>query len=90
MAAAMTGRVENMKFLLQRGARIDYQNNEGRNALMNAAERGLIEVVQELLAAGANTKQTDMHGKTAAQIAEENFRPNCAEEIITFENASLN
>lgn len=90
IAAAMTGKVENVKFLLQRGARIDYQNNVGRSALMNAAERGWIEVVQELLSMGANTKQTDVIGKTAAQIAEENLRPNCAEEIITFENAALN
>jgi ankyrin repeat protein len=54
--------------LLQQGADIEYQNEEGETALMIAVEHGH-NVVETLLAAGANMNAIDANGWTALMIA---------------------
>jgi len=54
--------------LLERGARIDDQDDRGRTALMIAAEGGRSQVVDLLLARGADRSLTDKGGKRAADL----------------------
>jgi ankyrin repeat protein len=55
--------------LLDKGARIDDQDNRGRTALMIAAELGHRSAVELLLAHGADASLLDKQGKTARDLA---------------------
>lgn len=68
--AAYYDRVDALKFLISQGAELDAlcEDNQG-TALMAAAQNGLINVVNELLAAGADRSIVDGEGETAASIA---------------------
>jgi uncharacterized protein len=55
--------------LLDAGASIDAIDNRGRTALMIAAELGRSEIVETLLARGADRAITDKGGKRAADLA---------------------
>jgi ankyrin repeat protein len=54
---------------------VDAENKNGMTALMIAANRGNIEIVQALLAKGANVNKTDFTGRDAAGWAAESHRP---------------
>jgi ankyrin repeat protein len=51
---------------------VNAKDADGRTALMLAAERGDVEIVQALLQKGASTDIKNRDGKTAATIAEVN------------------
>jgi uncharacterized protein len=55
--------------LIDRGARLDDQDNRGRTALMIAASLGHEKAVDVLLAHGADRSLRDKAGKTAADLA---------------------
>jgi uncharacterized protein len=57
------------KLLLDHGARIDAADNRGRTALMIAAEAGHLEMVDLLIARGANRSLRDASGKSALDLA---------------------
>jgi uncharacterized protein len=60
---------QTVKLLIARGARLDFVDDRGRNALMIAAGRGHAAIEQTLLAAGADRSARDKTGKTAADLA---------------------
>ena len=57
-----------IKLLLDRGARIDDQDNRGRTPLMIAAELNHTVAVDLLLARGADKSLRDKQGKSAADL----------------------
>lgn len=57
-----------MTLLIERGARVDDQDNRGRTALMIAAELGHAGAVDLLLAHGADKSLKDKQGKTASDL----------------------
>jgi ankyrin repeat protein len=59
---------EVMTLLIERGARLDEQDNRGRTALMIAAELGHTPAVDLLLAHGADKSLKDKQGKTAGDL----------------------
>ena len=65
MFAAGVGDLEHVRFLLDRGARVNKGRiNDGLTALMAASENGHLEVVHELCGRGANvnaSRTTDGH-----------------------------
>jgi ankyrin repeat protein len=70
MLASGYGRNEIVKLLLDRGALIDLQNEDGSTALMMASFDGKIECARLLLERGADTSITDKDGKTAKDDAQ--------------------
>lgn len=61
--------VATVRTLVEHGAAVDLQDDRGRTALMTAAQMGHTEVVEVLVAAGADTGITDKEGKSAADLA---------------------
>ncbi len=57
-----------MTLFIERGARLDDQDNRGRTALMIAAELGHASAVDLLLAHGADKSLKDKQGKTASDL----------------------
>ena len=73
MWAAWWGFPEMVKLLLRHGASMEARNDEGLTALMYAAaakDRGDTEVLEILLAAGADSKATTPAGESAASLAQ--------------------
>ena len=62
---------ETVSLLMQRGIRINMQDNEGNTALMMTVMMGETTGVQALLDSGANPNIKNKAGKTALQIAKE-------------------
>ena len=62
---------ETVRFLINRGAEINLQNDKGLTALMICSNRGLADSVRILLDHGADTATRDFEGKTAAVMAAE-------------------
>lgn len=58
MAATLMGRLDMVRWLLDRGASIDLPGRDGETALLLAAVCGRLEVVQLLLERGASTDVT--------------------------------
>ena len=54
------------------GANVNSANHEGYTPLMAAAELGQFEIVQILIAHGANSNIYDMTGMTATILAKKN------------------
>ena len=76
--AALTGKEENVTCLLRRGADVNEMapftdsprsRENMRPPLHNAVEKGHVDVVDILLAAGADVYMKDAKGRTAAEIA---------------------
>jgi peptidoglycan/LPS O-acetylase OafA/YrhL len=63
--AAIFGRDEVMKLLVQRGADVKRTNRDGGTALHGAAFLGRAGIVRELLKAGADAKRKNERGETA-------------------------
>merc|ERR1712098_39321 len=56
------------EILLQKGAKINFQNKSGKSPLMVASIDGRIKVVRFLVQSGAEAKMKDKNGKTAAEL----------------------
>jgi ankyrin repeat protein len=69
LVAALTGRQEVAKILIDNGAEIDSRADDGRTPLMLAAGKGDTDFVSFLLKAGADPTLTDKSGATAASLA---------------------
>jgi hypothetical protein len=69
LIAALTGRKEIAKILLDNGAEIDTRADDGRTPLMLAAGKGDNDLVSFLLKAGADPTRTDKSGATAGSLA---------------------
>jgi len=68
-AAGSSDVADLVSLLIDRGARLDEQDNRGRTALMIAASLGHEGAVDLLLRRGADKKLCDKVGKTAADLA---------------------
>jgi len=72
--AGKKGRVEEVTALLNRGANIDAQDQNGWTALMWSVSHGDLKVIQLLLDGGANINVRDQKGSTAlAEAAERGY-----------------
>lgn len=60
--------------LISAGASVDFQDGQGRTALMTACEAGDSLVVKELLKAKANFKLIDRDGRTAYALAHQSVK----------------
>jgi hypothetical protein len=60
-----------VRYLLEHGARITERSNDGKTALLYAAEFGSLEIIQYLLSSegGASIAETDDEGNTALLLA---------------------
>jgi ankyrin repeat protein len=68
--AADAGKLAIVKFLLKGGANVNARGSaDGQTALMNAVTRGFDDVVEALLAAGADVKVRDTRGNSAFGLA---------------------
>jgi ankyrin repeat protein len=60
-----------LRLLLEHGADINVQNQDGKTPLHEALTYGALEVVRLLLKHGADVEAKDNYGKTALQVAAE-------------------
>ncbi len=91
MWAANWGFPEMVRFLLKHGASIEARDDEGLTALMYAAsakDRGNTEVLEILLAAGADTKAATAGGETAASLAQRYGKQRAAELLKNWSAAA--
>ena len=77
IVAVGNNRADLTEVLLDRAA-VNSANNDGRTALIEAAMRGNLPIVQLLLAHGADRKRSDSHNKTALAYAQEEEYPEIA------------
>jgi ankyrin repeat protein len=81
------GHTDTVQNLIDRGADLDDVDNDGKSALMMAAERGHDEIIQILIDAGANVNAADKWGWTALTLAK---YPSTVEILKKIERHSLN
>ena len=67
--ACLFGRLSVVKFLKEKGARIDAKDTDNFTPLMCAVWKGQNEVVKYLIENGAKTYLTDMNRKTVLHLA---------------------
>ena len=65
ITAAVFGKTEIAKILIEAGSDLNVQNNEGSTALITAAFFGRIEIVEVLIAKGADKSVQNNQGSTA-------------------------
>ena len=73
ISAAVFGKTEEAKILLDAGADINFQNNDGSTALLSAAFFCRPEIVRMLLDAGADKNITNRFGATPYQTVVGSF-----------------
>jgi uncharacterized protein len=69
ISAALFGKTEEAKLLIEAGADIDFQNNDGSTALLTAAFFGRPEIVKLLLEKGADKSIKNKYNATAFESA---------------------
>ncbi len=77
--AASRGDLAVVQFLLDKGARVDAQDKDGKTALILAAAEGYRDMVELLLKRGANPTASDTGGRTALYWALANGHKDIAE-----------
>lgn len=75
---------EGTKELNYQIAHIDYQNNDGKTALMFAVINGNIQVVQALVTHGADIHIQDNDGTTALMFAVENLEIEAVRALVNY------
>lgn len=69
--AAFNGHTDVLQTLLDNGANVDAQSDNGNTALMIASRNGHVEIIKLLLARKATTRLKNQQGQTALQIAQQ-------------------
>src|SRR5262245_12605636 len=82
LAAAGAASIKSILLLLEAGAVIDSQLPDGTTSLMIVTRRAQTNIVQVLLQKGANTKLTNKEGKSALDIAEEEYNKKSQENPV--------
>ena len=65
----MDGHEDIASLLIERGAKVDTQDNRGRSALMMATENSHADMVTILVSKGADPARADKKGVTAEKLA---------------------
>ncbi|KAF7645591.1 hypothetical protein LDENG_00201500 [Lucifuga dentata] len=86
--AAEHGHLSVIQLLLQKGARLDLQDNKGHTALHRAASRGHTEAVRALLKAGSSIYTLDVQAKTPIHLAAENEHLESVKVLVAEETSS--
>lgn len=73
ITAAAFGELEAAKLLIDAGANLNYQNNDGSTALHTASFFGYPEIVKILISKGADKELKNNNGKTALEIVQPPF-----------------
>lgn len=83
MTATQNGHVPLVIYLIGKGAKIDYEDLNGDNALHWAAYKGQTEIVSLLIYFGLNPKRMDNYGQTALHLACLGGHINVIKQLIT-------
>ena len=81
-AASGGGHTEVVRLLIQHGAEVDKVDDEGKTALMFAAEKGYKDVVEHLVEAGAGINNACEKGLTALHLASERGNISIVEHLV--------
>lgn len=81
-AAALSGRIEEVKSLLRQGTNVNATDNDGRTALMLAAFNGHTDIVKILFDLGARVDVRDIVGRTALLYAATGPFPQTVELLL--------
>ena len=79
-----------VQFLLDKGARVDAQDKDGKTALILAATKGYRDMVELLLKRGANPTLSDTGGRTALYWALANGHKEIAEILRSQRSGNRN
>lgn len=80
--AAEHGQLSVIELLIQKGARLDLQDNKGQTALHRAASKGNTEIVRALTKAGAPIYTLDLQGKTPIHLAAQNEKRHSVKVLV--------
>lgn len=84
--ACWNGRLEVVKFLIDRGADVNARAGDKVTPLHQAARQGQLDVVRLLLSKGADPKLKSDKGQTAENLAAAGGHPDVVREIESFES----
>lgn len=80
--SASYGQLPTVRLLLQHGADIEHEGEDGHTPLQLACSSGHHEVVKLLLSAGANPDRADHMGCTPLMFAAAGDHPHCVAELL--------
>jgi len=87
--AAGEGRTDIVKYLIEKGANVNFRGKEwGKTPLSEAASRGFDDVVDVLLKAGADPKARDRNGYTAFATAALGGQFDLAEALLKYSDVN--
>jgi ankyrin repeat protein len=87
--AAGAGRLEIAKYLIEKGADVNFRGKEwGHTPLSEAAGRGFDDVIEALLKAGADPKIKDRNGYTPFAIAALGGQVDAAEALLKYSDVN--
>lgn len=79
---AWLGDSDKVKYALNRGANINAQNDKGMTALMQAADRGFVDIIELLVKKGADMFMTNEDGRTALDLATRKHRQGARDFLL--------